>query len=107
MPPLHSPAATVPWPVLSGPVPPLAAFYSPRPETGFGSAGGQPDQPSPLIRAEEAGSYILTGPGGTGKTQLAAAYVRALWQARDVGLGVWITASSRPAVLTGSAGALA
>ncbi len=33
------PAATVHWPVQSGPVPPLAAFYSPRPETGFGAAG--------------------------------------------------------------------
>jgi len=46
MPGENSPAATVQWPVQSGPVPPLAAFYSPRPETGF-TAGGPSDSPAP------------------------------------------------------------
>jgi len=100
----QSPAPTVSWPVQSGPVPPLAAFHSPRPETGFGTVAGlSAEQQTPLIRADETGSYVLTGPGGTGKTQLAAAYARSLWQSRDIELLVWITASSRAAILTGYA----
>jgi tetratricopeptide (TPR) repeat protein len=107
MPGENSPAATVHWPVQSGPVPPLAAFCSPRPETGFTAAGGPSEPPAPPIRAEEVGSYVLTGPGGTGKTQLAAAYARSLWQSRDTELVVWITASSRAAILAGYADAFA
>jgi tetratricopeptide (TPR) repeat protein len=99
----HSPAPTVSWPVQSGPVPPLAAFYCPRPETGFGAIAGSAEQQTPLVRAEETGSYVLTGPGGTGKTQLASAYARSLWESRDIELVVWITASSRAAILTGYA----
>jgi tetratricopeptide (TPR) repeat protein len=99
----ESPVPTVTWPVQSGPVPPLAAYYSPRPETGFGVVAGQSAEQAPLVRAEETGSYVLTGPGGTGKTQLAAAYARSLWQSRDIELLVWITASSRAAIFTGYA----
>jgi tetratricopeptide (TPR) repeat protein len=107
MPGENNPAATVHWPVQSGPVPPLAAFYSPRPETGFTAAGGPSEAPAPLVRAEEIGSYVLTGPGGTGKTQLAAAYARSMWQSRDTELVVWVTASSRAAILAGYAEAFA
>src|ERR1700733_7331868 len=107
MPGENSPAATVQWPVQSGPVPQLAAFYSPRPETGFTAAGGPSDPPAPLIQDREIGSYVLTGPGGTGKTQLAAAYARSVWQSRDTELVVWITASSRAAILAGYADAFA
>jgi hypothetical protein len=107
MPGEQNPAATVHWPVLSGPVPPLAAFYSPRPETGFAATGGPAEPPAPPVRAQEVGSYVLTGPGGTGKTQLAAAYARAMWQSRDTELVVWITASSRAAILAGYAEAFA
>ncbi|HEX5288291.1 MAG TPA: hypothetical protein VFX25_05440, partial [Streptosporangiaceae bacterium] len=42
-----------------------------------------------------------------GKTQLAAAYARAMWQSRDTELVVWITASSRAAILAGYAEAFA
>jgi tetratricopeptide (TPR) repeat protein len=104
MPVQHGPGAPVNWPVQSGPVPPVAAFYTARPESGFWSMPGQaPDQSGPLVRATEAGSYLLTGPGGTGKTQLAAAYAHALWQSGEVELLVWITASSRAAILVGYA----
>src|SRR5437660_11076013 len=96
--------AAVSWPIQSGPLPPLAASYVPRPETGFGAAGGAlPEQQVPFVRAEEAGSYVLTGSGGTGKSQLAAAYAHTLWRSRDIELLVWITASSRAAILTGYA----
>jgi tetratricopeptide (TPR) repeat protein len=99
-----SPAITVNWPVQSGPVPPLAEYYSERPETGFGAIGGQSaEQHSSLVGAEDTGSYVLTGPGGTGKSQLVASYARSLWQSGDIELLVWITASSRAAVLAGYA----
>ena len=99
-----SPATTVNWPVQSGPVPPLAAYYTERPETGFGAIGGQSaEQPSSLVGPQDTGSYVLTGPGGTGKSQLVASYARSLWQAGDTELLVWITASSRAAVLAGYA----
>src|SRR6185312_986645 len=61
------------------------------------------DQLTSLVRAEETGSYVLTGPAGTGKTQLAVAYARSLWQSRDIELLVWISGSSRAAILTGYA----
>ena len=71
----HGPGPTVSWPVRTGPVPPVAAYFSARPETGFGAGAGlAPEQQRPLIRGDEAGSYMLTGPAGAGKTQLAAAY---------------------------------
>jgi len=102
--PQHSPAVAVSWPVQSGPVPPLVPYYSPRPETGFGAVAGlAADQLTSLVRAEETGSYVLTGPAGTGKTQLAVAYARSLWQSRDIELLVWISGSSRAAILTGYA----
>jgi hypothetical protein len=107
MPGEHIPAATMHWPVQSGPVPPLAAFYSPRPETGFGAAGGPAEPGTSPAPPPEVGSYVLTGPGGTGKTQLAAAYARSLWDTRDIELLIWITASSRAAILAGYAEAFA
>jgi tetratricopeptide (TPR) repeat protein len=100
MPPQHGPGAATPWPVLSGPVPPLTAYYSPRPETGLATAGGAAEGPA-------TGSYVLTGPGGTGKTQLAVAYAQSLWQSRDIELLVWINATSRAAILAGYADAYA
>ena len=41
---------------------------------------------------------VLAGTGGVGKTQLAAGYARAAWQAGSVDLLAWITAASRDAV---------
>ncbi|MEU7576295.1 FxSxx-COOH system tetratricopeptide repeat protein [Streptomyces sp. NPDC041068] len=46
---------------------------------------------------------VLTGMGGVGKTQLAAHYARHAWQTGAVDLLVWVTATSRSAVITGYA----
>ncbi|MFE9112265.1 tetratricopeptide repeat protein [Streptomyces collinus] len=42
---------------------------------------------------------VLSGTGGVGKTQLAAHHARTAWQAGAVDLLVWVTATSREAVL--------
>jgi hypothetical protein len=46
---------------------------------------------------------VLTGTGGVGKTQLAADYARTAWEHDEVDVLVWISASSRSAILAGYA----
>ncbi|WP_030732519.1 tetratricopeptide repeat protein, partial [Streptomyces sp. NRRL S-237] len=43
---------------------------------------------------------VLAGMGGVGKTQLAADYARTAWQDGGLDVLVWVTASSRSAVVT-------
>ncbi|MFK0202123.1 tetratricopeptide repeat protein [Streptomyces lavendulae] len=43
---------------------------------------------------------VLTGMGGVGKTQLAADYARTAWQDGSLDVLLWVTASSRSAVIT-------
>ena len=94
--------------VRLGVVPPLAASFNPRPETGLGLAGSlMPGEITVLNPAEEDGNPDpLAGTGGTGKTQLAAALAHSLWQAGAVEVLVWLTASGRDAVIAGYARAL-
>ncbi|WP_370961504.1 FxSxx-COOH system tetratricopeptide repeat protein [Amycolatopsis sp. cg9] len=47
-----------------------------------------------------AGTTVLSGLGGVGKTQLAADLAERAWAAREVDLLAWITAESRDALLT-------
>ncbi|NDU75226.1 tetratricopeptide repeat protein [Actinomadura sp. DSM 109109] len=57
--------------------------------------------------AAPARGRVLTGMGGVGKTQLAAAYAREVWDAERVRLLLWVTASSRPGIVAGYAEAAA
>jgi tetratricopeptide (TPR) repeat protein len=77
-------------PVLCGSVPPIAYPYHQRPETGAWLTDG--------LRPGE--TIILTGGCGTGKTQLAIAYTHVVWNAHAVDLLVWVSASSREAIVT-------
>lgn len=55
--------------------------------------------PKPGARRSQA-RYVLSGPGGVGKTQLAAALANRLWHGHNkVDLLVWVTADSRDAIV--------
>jgi hypothetical protein len=55
------------------------------------------------LRLEEAliggGTAVLTGMGGVGKTQLAAAYARHVWENDEADMVVWVTASSQAGIM--------
>ena len=98
----------VAWPVRAGVVPPLADGFSGRPETEPGVRAAlvpgavvvlAPQQPG----TEGAGDWL----GPCGKTQLAAFLAESLWRSGKLDLLIWITASSRAAVLGGFAEAAA
>ncbi len=88
---------------LSGIIPPLADFFHQRPETGLDlRAGLYPGDTVVLTHGEETPAAPVVQ-GGTGKTQLAVAFTHALWGARAVDALVWVTATSREAIVTGFA----
>ncbi len=94
------------WPVLSGSVPSPAEGYIRRPESGQGSWDAlQPGRT--VILCPDAIRRPPGSRGGTGKTQLAAAFARTLWEAAEVDLLLWVGAGSRDSIVAGYAGALA
>jgi len=93
-------AGEVSWPLLSGLIPQLADAHVPRQETGLGLAASlAPGDTAVLIPDQEA-SRTLGGLGGTGKTQLALSVAHALWDRRALDLVLWLTPTSRDAVVT-------
>ena len=104
------------WPVRSGTVPSLAGGYSDRLETAPDLAAAlAPGFAVALVPDQAADPGPAGGPGpaaqdwlrSTGKSQLAAAYAESLWYGRELDLLVWIEATSRAAVLSGYAEAMA
>ncbi len=88
---------------LSGIIPPLADPFHQRPETGLDlRAGLYPGDTVVLTHGEETAAAPAVQ-GGTGKTQLAVAFTHALWGARAVEALVWVSATSREAIITGFA----
>jgi len=89
--------------LLSGTVPPLADAYVPRPETGPDLASSLPaGRTAVLVPGEETGS-APAAQGGTGKTQLAVAFARAMRTDPAIAAVIWVNAASRESVLTGFA----
>lgn len=100
------PHGGVAWPVRSGLVPPLAEGFISRPESAPGLA--QAAAPGAVVALTPARTVSGPAPdwfGSCGKTQLAAYLAESLWKARELDLLVWITATSRAAILTGYANA--
>jgi hypothetical protein len=81
-------------------MPPEADFYQARDVADRLSAAAASGGTAVLCQ-------ILTGLGGVGKTQLAVAHARRLWQAGELDLMVWVPASSRSAIVAGYAQAYA
>jgi tetratricopeptide (TPR) repeat protein len=113
-----SPAGAGPsWPVRSGTVPALVGGYSDRLETAPDLAAALPAGFAAALVTDRAAGPDPAGvpPGSaaqdwlrsTGKSQLAAAFAESLWHARELDLLVWIEATSRAAVLSGYAEAMA
>lgn len=96
-------------PVLSGAMPPLTDFFYPRPETGFGLADTlRPGETTVLVSPPGGDSASGVGAsGGTGKTQLAAAFADAMWRTRAVDVLVWVPAGNRTGILASFAQAAA
>jgi tetratricopeptide (TPR) repeat protein len=103
------------WPIRSGTVPPPAEYFSPRPETGFELAatpaageavvltppGQREAAAGPIAARSNGAASARAGTGGTGKTQLAAALSRFLWDSAAVDLLAWVPAVSRDSIITG------
>ncbi len=100
--PVGSRGAQVGWPLLSGAVPPLADGFIPRPASAPDlGAALNPGAAVALAPARGAVEGPQDWLGSCGKTQLAVAFAKSLWQSRGVDLLVWITATSRASVLSG------
>ena len=89
--------------LLAGIVPPLADSYYQRPETGLALRNGLYPGDTVVLTHGEQTALAPAAQGGTGKTQLAVAYTHALWSIRAVEVLVWVTATSRDAIITGYA----
>ncbi|MGH3380671.1 MAG: tetratricopeptide repeat protein [Actinoallomurus sp.] len=83
-------ATDITWPVRVGAIPQLADGFQPRDELGelrsVGIGGAQPTR-----------VQVLSGMGGVGKSQIAAAYARSV--ADELDLVIWISARHRDAVI--------
>ncbi|MFD3657931.1 tetratricopeptide repeat protein [Streptomyces sp. NPDC058620] len=88
-----APRTPAPRPHQVGVIPRKAAAFQERDET---------DQ----LRAAVTNSgtavlcQVLRGTGGVGKTQLAAHYARQAWTGGELNVLVWVSASSRPAIVS-------
>jgi tetratricopeptide (TPR) repeat protein len=102
------PAGGPPPPILvSGAIPPLAQAYFQRPETGAGLLAGLFPGQTVVLSAGPDTEAAPAAQGGTGKTQLAVEFVRALWSSQAADVLVWVNASTREAVVAGFAAAAA
>ena len=80
----------------------LTLFTSARKPGSTCGAGLYPGDTVVLTHGEETPAAPAVQ-GGTGKTQLAVAFTHALWGARAVDALVWVSATSREAIITGFA----
>ncbi len=87
---------SVSWPHLVGVIPPRADGFQDRAAARVLDGQAAPGRTAVLTQ-------VVSGLGGVGKTQLAAAFARRLWVSGELDLLVWVSAASREAVVTGYA----
>ncbi len=83
----------VSWPHQVGVLPREAAAFQRRDETDQLQAALTSSGTAVLCQ-------VLRGTGGVGKTQLAAHYARQAWTGDELDVLVWVSASSRPAIVS-------
>jgi len=85
-----------------GHVPPLAEGFSDRPDTARGILDALvPGSTITLVPGSEFAEGKQNWLGASGKTQIAAMLTETLWRSGAVDVVVWISATSRSAVLSG------
>jgi hypothetical protein len=83
-------------------MPPLAEGFVGRAETVPGlEAALVPGTAVALVPSQETTASPQEWPGSWGKTQLASDLAGSLWRSRTVDLLVWVSATSRAAILSG------
>src|SRR5580700_5420836 len=85
-----------------GDMPPLAEGFSDRPDTARGILDALvPGSTIALVPGSEFAEGKQNWLGASGKTQIAVLLAETLWRSGDVDVVVWISATSRSAVLSG------
>lgn len=94
---LHPPVRhAVELPHRAGVFPPRAAAFRSRRTAELLLA----ENPGPEAPDRQARTSVVTGLGGVGKTQVAVDYAERMWDSGAVDLVVWVTATSRAAILS-------
>jgi hypothetical protein len=87
-----------PRPVVVGSIPPRAASFQDRPAALAGLVRAGAVGRAAVVAEQQ--STVVSGLGGVGKTQLAAAYARHLLQDGSVDVVVWVPAATRAGIIT-------
>jgi tetratricopeptide (TPR) repeat protein len=85
-----------------GEVPPLTDGFTDRPDTGGGLADVLvPGSAAVLVPDPAVVQTLPNWPGACGKTQMAVMIAESLWRSRAIDGLIWISATSRAAVISG------
>jgi tetratricopeptide (TPR) repeat protein len=85
-----------------GEIPPLTDGFTDRPDTGGGLADVLvPGSAAVLVPDPAVVQTLPNWPGACGKTQMAVMIAESLWRSRAIDGLIWISATSRAAVMSG------
>ena len=96
----------LPSAAVSGSIPPLAEAHSSRTESGASLGSVLIPAATVVLGPDDQPPITSWRAGGTGKTQLAAAFTHALMARHEVDLVAWVPAATRESIVLGYARAL-